>query len=117
MSQELAPLAPMRVRNDSVDSSMATYIAKQMGDPGPSAANPDDEHFNKFINNEISYEEYMKVSGGTAFDEDIATTNQVADRELMPPPSSSPPKKVCVNFERLFSKFALSYLQGGPLET
>ncbi|CAD5222889.1 unnamed protein product [Bursaphelenchus okinawaensis] len=93
MSQDFASLAPMRVRNDSVESSMATYIAKQMGETDSQALAAEDEQFNKFMNNEISYDEYLKLNGGASSSGELTSSQSQDDRELMPPPTSPTKKK------------------------
>lgn len=54
----------------------------------------DDPLFARFVNNEITYEEYMKKTGGTTYEDELQMINQ-NDQEAMPPPKSVlSPRKV-----------------------
>jgi hypothetical protein len=78
MSEEFATLSRMKVRNDSVASSMETrkfrsFFPKKRflsdGKPSTSTEDPQqDSTFSRFINNQISYTEYMQLSNNLQYD-------------------------------------------------
>ncbi|KAI6237214.1 General transcription factor 3C polypeptide 3 [Aphelenchoides besseyi] len=64
---EFTSLSRMEIRNDEVDDSVAQYLERESA-VGPSTSTatenaPTDTHFSRFINNDITYDEYIELSG------------------------------------------------------
>lgn len=101
---EYADLNPMRVRHDSVQSTVAGCklidprcasrirvnidLARNMDQPSTSqAALADDDVTNRFLQGELSYDEYMRQTGGLDMTAEVAEMGleheeEVDDEEL-----------------------------------
>ncbi|MFH4979478.1 hypothetical protein AB6A40_006187 [Gnathostoma spinigerum] len=87
MSEEsgdkFASLERMRVRQDSIQSTVADYLARHVSGEcsGDTASIEGSRALEKFLRNEIPYDKFMELTGGVGLDEEAADY-EVTDEDI-----------------------------------